>query len=80
MGHVVRVDTFARGLGPACEATDTILYILLAQIHDFDLCADIPHTSDKMIEHQFGFALASTPGAGVKCKYSHFISFNILID
>jgi hypothetical protein len=67
------VNTLARGLGPAREATDTILNGFLAQVHDLDLGAGIPHALNKVIEHQFGFALASTPGTGIKCKYSHFV-------
>ena len=40
---------------------------------DLDISAGITHPLDKVIEHQFGFALASTPGTGIKCKYSHFV-------
>jgi hypothetical protein len=67
------VNTLARGLGPTSEASNAILDIFLAKIYDLDISAGITHALDKVIEHQFGFALAFTPGTGIKCKYSHFV-------
>lgn len=42
----------------------------LAQIHHLDFGAGIAHALYKAIEHQFGFALSPTPGAGIKYNYS----------
>jgi hypothetical protein len=67
------MNTLAGGLRPAREATDAIFDIFLAQVHYFDLGAGIAHALDELIEHQFGFTLASTTRAGINCEYSHAV-------
>jgi hypothetical protein len=67
------MNTLARGLGPTSKTSDAIFDIFLSQIYDLHVSAGIAHALHKVLEHQFGFALASTSGAGVERKYSHFI-------
>ena len=62
------MNTLAGGLGPTSKTTDAILDIFLAQIDDLHVSAGIAHALHKVIEHQFGFTLSSTSGAGNRCQ------------
>ena len=59
------MNALAGGLGRASKATDAIIDSFLTQVYDLDISAGIAHPLDKVIEHQFGFALAPTPGTGI---------------
>jgi hypothetical protein len=65
IGHVILLNALARSLGPARKATDTVFNLFPSQLHDFNLSAGVAHALDKVIEHQFCFALASAAGAGI---------------
>jgi hypothetical protein len=68
------------GLRPACEATDSISDIFLAQVHNVDLSSGIAHPFYKMIEHEFGFALTPTRGLELMARIFILFSFDMLID
>jgi hypothetical protein len=70
-GHIVFVQTPARGFGPARIAADAMFNIFFTKVHNLDIGSGLLHPFDKMIEHEFGFALAAGSGTGIDCQYFH---------
>ena len=61
------MNTLAGGPGPAGITSDAIFYGLAAQLNDFNFSTGILHAFNQGGEHQAGFALPLSPGAGIKC-------------